>query len=314
VRVGVVGAGAIGAFVAAALARSGAAVAAVARGEHLTAMRAHGVKVESDIGRFTVGIEAGDDLRALGRFDVLLLTFKAHQWPELLPQLEPFSYADTTIVTLQNGLPFWYVREPPLRSVDPGGRIARLFADDRIVGGVVHVSGRVAAPGAVIQSGGLRYVFGAPAGGTNERTERVLALFRQASLSPEGETAIRSTIWLKLVNNAGLNPVSALRRLTIRPLLADPQARAEVRALMREALRVGQAIGAVREVDIDERIEYAARLEDVKTSMLQDYERGRGLELDPILGAVIELAGRYGVPVPQTQRTYDALRLAAKSG
>jgi 2-dehydropantoate 2-reductase len=312
VRVAVVGAGAIGGFIAAALARSGTAVAAVARGEHLAAMRAHGVRVEGDAGSFRVPIEAGDDLRMLGRFDALLLTFKAHQWRELLPQLEPFSAGGGTIVTLQNGVPFWFVREPPLRSVDPGGRIGRLFSDDRIVGGVVHVSGRLSAPGAVIQSGGLRYVFGAPNGGTNDRTDRVIALFSQAGLSPEADASVRSTIWLKLVNNAGLNPVSALRRLTIKQLLADREARAEVRTLMCEALSVGQAIGVVRDVDVDARIEYAARLDDVKTSMLQDYERGRELELDPILGAVIELGHRYGVPVPQMQRAYDSLQPAAK--
>jgi 2-dehydropantoate 2-reductase len=311
-RVGVVGAGAIGSFVAAALARAGAAVVAVVRGAHLAAIRTHGLDVASDLGRFNVALEAGHDLRALGRFDILLLTFKAHQWPELLAQLEPFSQADTTIVTLQNGLPFWYVRNPPLRSVDPGGSTGRLFADERIVGGVVHVSGRLAAPGAVVQSGGLRYVFGPPAGGTNERTDRVVALFRAAALAPEADPAIRSTIWLKLVNNVGLNPVSALRRLTIRPLLADPQARAEVHTLMSEALRVGQAMGVVREVDLDARLNYAARLEDVKTSMLQDYERGREIELDPILGAVIELGRRYGVAVPHIQRAYDALRPAAR--
>ncbi|MBV8147768.1 MAG: NAD(P)-binding domain-containing protein, partial [Candidatus Eremiobacteraeota bacterium] len=166
-RVAVVGAGAIGAFVAAALARAGVYVAAVARGEHLAAMRAQGLRVDSDLGSFSITIEAADDLRRLGSFDALLLTFKAHQWPELFPQLEPFSAQDATIVTLQNGIPFWYMREPPLRSVDPGGRIGRLFSDDRIVGGVVHVSGRLRAPGTVVQSGGLRYVFGAPEGGTN---------------------------------------------------------------------------------------------------------------------------------------------------
>jgi 2-dehydropantoate 2-reductase len=312
VRVGVVGAGAIGAFIAAALARSGVDVAAIARGEHLATMRGRGLRVQSDLGSFEVPVEAGHDLRLLGRFDVLLLTFKTHQWGELLPQLEAFSSGNATIVTLQNGVPFWYVREPPLRSVDPDGRIGRLFPDDRIVGGVVHVSGKLAAPGVVVQSGGLRYVFGAPNGGTNERTDRLIALFARAGLAPETDPAVRSTIWLKLVNNAGLNPVSALRRMTLRALLEDPAARAEVHALMCETLHVGQAMGVVREVDVDARIEYAARLDDVKTSMLQDLERGRELELDPIVGAAIELAHRYGVPVPHLQRVYAALQPAGK--
>ncbi len=312
-RVGVVGAGAIGGFLAAALARSGVSVAAVARGEHLDAIRAHGLQIESDLGSFQTPVEAGDDLRALGNFDVLMLTFKAHQWPALLPALARFARRDTTIVTLQNGIPFWYVREPPLQSVDPHGEIGKLFADEQIVGGVVHVSGRVSRPGTIVQSGGTRYVLGSPSGTNNERTERVVALLRQAGLAPELDDSIRTTIWLKLVNNAGLNPVSTLRRLTIRPLLADAQARAEVRALMAEALRVGQSMGVVKDVDIDARIDYAARLDDVKTSMLQDDERGRPLELEPILGAIIELAERYDVAVPKIRRAYHALQPAMRN-
>jgi 2-dehydropantoate 2-reductase len=308
VRVAVVGAGGIGGFLAAALARGGVEVAVVARGDHLAAIRRDGLHVDGDLGRFAARVEASDDLRSLGEFDALLLTFKGHQWPGLLEQLAPFARTDTTIVTLQNGVPFWYVREPALAAVDPGGRIGALFPDERIVGGVVHVSGHVAAPGAIRQSGGLRYVLGAPGGGTGARVDALLAAMQAAGLQPEADAEIRATVWLKLVNNAGLNPVSALRGLTIQPMLADPVARAEVRALMEEALHVGQAMGIVREVDIDARIAYAARLDDVKTSMLQDYERGRELETGPILGALIELAQRHGVEVPRLHAVHRALR------
>ncbi len=309
-RVGVVGAGAIGGFLAATLARAGVAVAVVARGEHLAAIRRHGLRVDSDLGAFIAAVEAGDDLRELGAFDVLLLTFKAHQWASLLPQLAVFAGTGTTVVTLQNGVPFWYVREPPLQTVDPQGDIGRLFSDERIVGGVVHVSGRVSAPGTVAQSGGLRFVLGDPLGGPSARVDRLAATLRAAGLAAETDSNVRATVWLKLVNNVGLNSVSALRRMTIRPMLADPSARADVRALMLEALRVGQSMGVVADVDVDARIEYAARLDDVKTSMLQDLERGRDLELDPIVGAVVELADRYGVPVPRVRETYAALRQA----
>jgi 2-dehydropantoate 2-reductase len=305
----VVGAGGIGGFLAAALARAGLPVAVVARGEHLAAIRRDGLHVESDLGAFDVPVEAAEDLRELGAFDALLLTFKAHQWPQLLPQLEPFASTGTTIVTLQNGVPFWYVREPPLESVDPGGRIGALFPDERVAGGVVHVSGHVARPGAIRQSGGTRYVLGAPRGGRDARVDALVETLRAASLAAEADENIRQTVWLKLVNNAGLNPVSALRGLTIKPMLADSAARAEVRALMEEALHVGQAMGVVREVDIDARIAYAARLDDVKTSMLQDYERGRELEAGPILGALIELAGRYGVEVPRLRAAHEALHV-----
>jgi 2-dehydropantoate 2-reductase len=310
-RVAVVGGGAIGGFLAGALARSGVSVAVIARGEHLAAIRRHGLHIESDLGTFTAHVEAGDDLRMLGTFDVLLLTFKAHQWPSLLPQLLPFARTHATVVTLQNGVPFWYVREPVLHSVDPDGTIGRAFSDERVLGGVVHVSGTVVAPGIIAQSGGLRYVVGDPLGRPNARAGELVGMMQAAGLAAEADPDVRRTLWLKLVNNVGLNPVSALRRMTIRPMLADPQARAEVRTLMNEALRVGQSMGVVADVDVEARIEYAARLADVKTSMLQDLERGRDLELEPIVGAVIELAGRYGVDVPHVRESYAALRQVA---
>ena len=139
-------------------------------------------------------------------------------------------------------------------------------------------------------------------------------MLRAAGLAAEADANVRSTVWLKLVNNVGLNATSALRRMRIRPMLADPQARDEVRTLMMEALAVGRALGAVDDVDIDARIAYAARLADVKTSMLQDVERGRDLELDPILGAVVELADRCGVEVPRVRASYAALRALDAGG
>jgi len=313
-RIAVVGAGAIGGFLAAALARAGVPVAVVARGEHLRAIRERGLHVESDLGRFDVRLEAADDLRALGRFDIVICTFKAHQWPVLLPQFTPVAQSGAAIVTLQNGVPFWYVRTAPLRSVDPGGEIGRLFPDERVLGGVVHVSGTLTAPGRVVQSGGLRYVIGHPSGRADRRVDELVATMRDAGLAAEPDASIRATLWLKVVNNVGLNAVSARRRMRIRPLLSDPHARAEVRALMSEALTVGQALGAVTSADVDARIEYAARLADVKTSMLQDLERGRELELEPILGAVVELADRHGVGVPHIRENYAALQsFSAKS-
>ncbi len=163
-RIAVIGAGAIGGFVAAALARSGVAVGVVARGTHLEAILRDGLHVRSDLGSFGVRVEAAEDVRALGDFDALVLAFKSHQWnPSLVRSLTDSRYSGATIVTLQNGVPFWYVRRPPLRSVDPGGVLGSAFDDERIVGGVVHVSGQVEAPGRIVQSGGLRYVLGAVA-------------------------------------------------------------------------------------------------------------------------------------------------------
>lgn len=307
-RIVIVGAGAIGGFIAAALARSGVDVGVIARGAHSEAIARSGLSVESDLGSFTSRVRLLEDSSELSTFDAALLTFKAHQWPSILPQLASLRDAKTTIVTLQNGVPFWYVRKPQLQSVDPDGGIGAMFADHRIVGGVVHVSGTIVEPGCIRQSGGLRYVFGDPNGGAGERCYQVVACFAAAGLAPETDTDIRRTIWLKLVNNVGLNATSVLEGLTIKQMLASPDVRDRVRRLMVETLEVGRALHAVDDADVDERIEYAARLSDVKTSMLQDYERGRSLEIDPILGAVCELGERYGVPTPAVRRAYEALR------
>lgn len=306
------GAGAIGGFLAAALARAGNPVAIVARGEHAAAIRRDGLNVESDLGAFSVPVTVSDDLRTLGAFDFLLLAFKAHQWPSLLEQVAPFAGTETAVVTMQNGVPFWYVREPPLRSVDPGGMIGDLFPDSQVIGSVVHVSGEIVAPGRIRQSGGLRYVLGDPGGGCTNRAAELVRLFKRAELAAEADQEIRQTVWLKLVNNVGLNAVSVLRNMTIKPMLEDAEAREDVGRLMTEALRVGQAMGVVGNVDVEARIAYAARLDNVKTSMLQDFEHRRPLEIDPILGAVCELGDRYGVATPEVRKAYAALqRLSA---
>ncbi|MDE2483046.1 MAG: 2-dehydropantoate 2-reductase [bacterium] len=308
-RVAVVGAGAIGGFLAAALAHHGIDVAVVARGPHLEAIRREGIAlVASDLGPFRARVAASDDLRDLGAFDAVLLTFKAHQWPALLEQLAPLAHSRTRIVTLQNGLPFWFVRTPPLQSVDPGGRIGALFDDRQTIGGVVHVSGHIVSPGVIHQSGGTRYVLGAPDGAPDAGIEALAAKMRAAGLQAELDQNVRETVWLKLVNNVGLNTVSTLRERTIHAMLVDPTTRSEVRELMLEALAVGRALGVVREVDVEARIAYAERLGDVRTSMLQDAQAGRPLELEPIAGAVVELGERLGVRVAHLKRVCATLR------
>jgi 2-dehydropantoate 2-reductase len=307
-RIVVVGAGAIGGYIAAVLARAGMQVAVVARGAHLDAMRRNGITVlSSDLGPFTAPVDASDDLRTLGTFDLALLTFKAQQWPAFLPQLEAAAAAGTTVVTLQNGVPFWFRREPPLQTIDPGGAIGRLFHDDRTIGGVVHVSGHVAEPGKIRQSGGGRYILHALDPDADDLVAQLASAMRAAGLAPEIEEDIRHFVWLKLINNAGLNPVSTLHRLTIHQMLADPVTREEVRTLMRETVAVGEALGVVREVDVDARVAYAMHVADVQTSMLQDSLAHRPLELDPIVGAVIELAEGAGVDVPHLRTVYNEL-------
>jgi 2-dehydropantoate 2-reductase len=308
-RIAVVGAGAIGGYIAAVLARAGISVAVVARGAHLEAIRRHGIAVlSSDLGAFTVRVEASDDLRSLGAFDYALLTFKAHQWPGFVPQLTPAVAAGTTIVTLQNGVPFWFRRTPPLRTVDPGGTIGAFIPDARTIGGVVHVSGNIAEPGKIRQSGGGRFILGALDIALEESLARLAAAMRDAGLKPEIEPNIRHFTWLKLINNASLNPVSTIHDLTIHQMLADSVTREEVHQLMLESVAVGRALGVVEDVDLDARMAYARRLTDVKTSMLQDALAHRPLELDPIVGAVVELGEGLRVPVARMRAVYDELR------
>ncbi|MEO9169619.1 MAG: 2-dehydropantoate 2-reductase [Candidatus Baltobacteraceae bacterium] len=312
-RVAVVGAGAIGGFVAAALARAGAEVGVVARGAHLDAIAKHGIEiVDSDLGPFNARVTAVDDVRKLGAIDVALLTFKAHQWPLLLPQLRGLARSRTPIVPLQNGVPFWFARTPPLQTVDPGARVGATFPNAFVLGAVVHVSGHVARPGVIHQSGGLRYWLGELDGSNSPRLDGLIAQFQAAGLDAGFDANIRETMWLKLVNNSGLNPVSALSGLTIGRMLENPSTLSEVRALMFEAIAVGQALGAIIDANVDERIARASRLTDVKTSMLQDLEANRPLELDPILGALVELGDRKRVPVPHLRTAYEAL--CARSG
>ena len=308
-RIVIVGAGAIGGFIAAALARAGTDVGVVARGEHLHAIRRNGLTLaRSDLGEFSARVDASDDLRALAPFDLALLTFKAHQWSAFMPQFTDAPPPGMAIATLQNGVPFWFRRTPPLGTVDPGGAIGALFPDERVIGGVVHVSGHIVEPGVIHQSGGGRFVLSALHPAMDERLAQLAQAMRDAGLTPELEANIRHFTWLKLINNASLNPVSTIHQVTIHQMLTDPVTREEVRELMLETLAVGRALGAVGDVDIDARMAYAQRLTDVQTSMLQDSLAHRPLELDPIVGAVVELGEDRGVPVPRLRAVYDALR------
>jgi len=308
-KVAVFGAGAIGGFIAAALARSGVEACVVARGAHLEAIRARGLRVSSELGDFTVDVRASDDLREFRNLDYVLLTFKSHQWTGVLPQFERALADGSVFVTLQNGLPFWYLRDRPLQSVDPGGEILRTIPYDRIIGGVVHASGHLAQPGYVRQSGGMLYPLGELDGSTTGRIARLSQAFSNAGMSAPIEPDIRRNIWRKLVNNMALNPVSALTRATVRAMLRDEPVRELLRAVIEEGLTIARASGVDPAVDAEERLKWAEHIADVKTSMLQDLEAGRPLELEPIVGAALELARAHGLAAPHTQTVYGLTKL-----
>jgi 2-dehydropantoate 2-reductase len=312
-RLAVFGAGAIGGFIAAALARSGVEVCVVARGAHLEAIRRHGLRVESDLGAFTARLSASDDLRDFAGMDYVLVTFKSQQWDGVLAQFERAVAGGATVVTLQNGLPFWYSRERALQSVDPGGRILQALPYDRLIGGVVHASGHIAAPGFIRQSGGMLYPLGELDGTRTTRIVQLSQAFQAAGMSAPIEPEIRRNIWRKLVNNLALNPVSALTRARVQQMLSDPPVRALLRAIIEEGLAIARASGVEPGVDADERLKWAEHIADVKTSMLQDIEAGRPLELEPIAGAALELARYHGVAVPHIETVYGLTKLLERS-
>jgi len=286
----------------------------VARGRHLEAIRRDGLRVErSDLGAFTVQIQAAADLRELDAPDFALLTFKSHQWQGVLPQFERAIDEHTVFVTLQNGLPFWYSRDRALESVDPGGEILRAIPYERIIGGVVHASGHIAAPGVINQSGGMLYPLGELDGSTTPRIQALSQAFAKAGLNAPIEPEIRRNIWRKLVNNTALNPVSALTRATVQTMLHDPPTRHVLRAILNEALAVARSSGVNPGVDAEERLKWAEHIADVKTSMLQDVEAGKPLELEPIAGAIVELARRYGVSVPHIETVYALTKILEKT-
>lgn len=285
----------------------------VARGAHLGAIRTGGLRVSSDLGDFTARVNASNDLRDFGDLDYVLLTFKSQQWDGVLPQFERAVAERAVFVTLQNGLPFWYSPDRALESVDPGGRIRRAIPYDRIIGGVVHASGHIAAPGYVRQSGGMLYPLGELDGTTTPRISELSRAFQAAGMSAPIEPEIRRNIWRKLVNNLALNPVSALTRATVQRMLGDPPVRALLRAIIEEGLAIARASGVEPGVDADERLKWAEHIADVKTSMLQDVEAGRPLELEPIAGAALELARHYGVPAPHVETVYGLTKLLERN-
>ena len=314
-KIAVFGAGAIGGFIAAALSRAGHDLTVVARGEHLTAIRARGgiAVASSDLGSFVSPVNAVADLREAPDAGFILLTFKSHQWSGVLPQLQPAIERGAAFVTLQNGLPFWYSRERPIEAVDPGGAILRAIPYEQIIGGVVHASGHIVEPGVIHQSGGMLYPIGEPGRAASPRTEELSHAFAAAGMQAPVEPEIRRNIWRKVMNNAALNPVSALTRATVQKMLNDPSVRAVLRAAINESIAVARASGVDPQIDADERLKWAEHIADVKTSMLQDLEARKPLELEPIAGAVVELADRFGVEVPTLRELYALTKLLERT-
>ena len=314
-RIVIVGAGAIGGYIGARLCRVGADVVLVARGAHLRAIQERGLQVQGPDEHFTVKAEATDDLTSLGTADVVFLGVKAQSLPELAPRLRPLFASETVVVSLQNGLPWWYFEPdgPPaavgrLERLDPGGAIGEAIEPRRVVGSIAYFSTELSAPGVIQHIEGRRLTLGEPDGTRSERARRIAEALIAAGFRCPVTTRIRHEIWVKLAGNAAFNPISALTGATLEELARDPETSRLARAVMAEAEAVAAALGITLPVSIDQRLAGAGQVGAHKTSMLQDFEAGRPMELDAIVGTVVELGDRLGVPVPAMQAVYACAR------
>jgi 2-dehydropantoate 2-reductase len=316
----IVGAGAIGAYVGASLARGGAEVTLVARGPQLAALRERGVTVLSARGDFTAHPAATDAIASIGPVDVVVLAVKAHQIAPVVADLRSLYHESTAVIAMQNGVPWWYFQGVPgpyenhvIRSVDPDGSISASIEPQRIVGCVIYCSTEIESPGVIRHLEGTRYSLGDPAGGVSERTTRIAAAFVAGGLKAPVENDIRPEIWLKLLGNASFNPISALTRATLVEMCDDPGVEEAAATMMREANAVANALGVTVPLSIDQRIDGARRVGAHKTSMLQDLEARKALELDAVTGAIIEMGALAGIPTPATAQVYALAKLLERS-
>jgi len=304
-RVCVVGAGAIGGYMGAKLARAGAEVSLVARGAHLAAMRANGVRLIADDDEFVERPFCTDDPSELGPQDYVIVALKAHSVPGCVDMMQPLLGNDTAIVTAVNGIPYWYFHrhggefaDRTLETVDPGGRQWKELRPERAIGCVVYPATEVVEPGVIKHIYGDKFPIGEPTGERSERVQRFSELMEKAGLKAPIRDNIRDEIWLKLWGNLCFNPISALTHATLDVIAHDPATRAVARAMMLEAKAIGDKLGVHFRVDVERRIDGAGGVTGHKTSMLQDLERQRPMEIDPLVTVVQEMGRLVGVPTP----------------
>ena len=315
-KIAILGAGAIGGFLGARLARADVDVVLIARGPHLAAMRESGLRVIESGGEWAVPVKATDDFAAMREVDAVFVTLKAHSLPPVAERVAANLGAKTAVVSAQNGIPWWYFQRHGgelegihLETVDPGGAVARAIDPDRVIGCVVYPATSLVSPGVVRHVEGDRFSLGELDGTQSARCSELSALLVNAGLKAPVQPRIRNELWLKLLGNAVFNPLSALTRATLREIAQSPFVAPVVRGAMEEVDRVARHLGVEIPVSIDQRIKGAARVGDHKTSMLQDLEAGRPMEIDALTGSVVELGDRLGIPVPHLRTLYASVKL-----
>ena len=326
-KIVVAGAGAIGGYIGARLARAGAEVVLFARGPHLKAMQERGLRVLSaEDGDFEVklaapgrsggGAQVTGDLATIGKADVVFLGVKAHALTALAPSLPPLFGPETVVVSTQNGIPWWYFQNFPgelnnlrLERVDPGGVIADTIEPRRVVGSLAYFATDIVEPGVIRHIEGNRLSFGEPDGTKSERTKKLAEVLIGAGFRCPVTTRFRHEIWVKLLGNVAFNPISALTFGTLEELVRHPDTNQVVREIMKETEAVAGKLGIELPISIDQRMAGAEKVGAHKTSMLQDLEAGRPMEIEAVVGAVVELGDRLGVPMPSTRAVYACVKM-----
>ena len=314
-RFAILGAGAVGSLVGARLVESGHDVHFIARGPNLAALRERGLTVSSRVfGESSYRVNASATTDGIGPVDYVLLSVKANALPEAAPLVEPMKSSSTAFISTQNGLPWWYFHgvpgdEEPIRAVDPDGIVARHIPATSAIGSIVYFSCSLPEPGCVRHTAGNRLPLGEPSGRRSERVLTLSAALRSAGFKAPVRNDIRHELWVKLMGNAALNPLSALTRKTLADLIDSPHGRSVVEAMMNEVREVASAVGVRVAISVDRRIAGARAAGYHRTSMLQDLDLGRSPEIDALLGAVIELADRNDVSVPTLRGIDSAARV-----
>lgn len=304
-KICIYGAGAIGGFLGVQLARSGETVTLVARGPHLDAIRAHGLRLYKSGETHLVHPICTDNTNEIGLQDFVVLTVKAHSLPPMVKQLQPLLGPKTAVVTASNGIPWWYFYKLPgpwentqIESVDPGGQIWERIGPERAIGCVVYPACEMTAPGEITHRYGDRFSLGEPDGKRTERCLSLSAALVKAGLKAPVRSAIRDEIWVKLWGNLCFNPISALTHATLDVITADPGTRLLARHMMLEAQAIGERLSVNFGISLEKRIEGASAVGAHKTSMLQDLEQGRCMEIDALVTVVQELGLLVGISTP----------------
>jgi len=319
-KICIFGAGAIGGYMGVKLAQAGADVSLVARGPHLAAMKEKGLTLlEEGQDPVTVPVTASDNPADLGAQDYVIVTLKAHSVPPVVERMQPLIGANTTIVSGVNGVPWWYFHKiggplegTRLESVDPGNAQWDGFGPDKVLGCVVYPAAEVSEPGTIRHIEGNRFSLGEPDGSKSERALALSKALSAAGLKAPVRPKLRDEIWVKLWGNLSFNPISALTHATLDVLCTDPDTRALARAMMVEAQQIAEALGVKFPIDVDRRIDGGAAVGAHRTSMLQDLDAGRPMEIDALVGSVQELGRVTAVPTPAIDAVLALVSLRAK--